>query len=240
MISTLHLHINNALLHSFRTWIAVTLLVICGTSLKAQGAWHHDDESEFILHTGFMQSKLRYADEKIFNFGIDYTPFSEEIFSICINTDFWKNENYWMVNPIGATAVLLYFGASNIVRSDPEVLRAICYAGVESMSLNFAPCKWFEIGGYWSLLRLSKWREENVRVTGAVGMRSNFYFGPSGRFSLRFMGEYSWGYGNGDFWLEILYTLISEEPYEHIFDYSKPETPFKGWRFGVGVGVSLW
>jgi len=107
---------------------------------------------------------------------------------------------------------------------------------MESMSLNFALCRDFEFTPYWSLLRLSSWEKGATYITGGAGLRANFYFGPQKRWSLRARGEYSFGYGNMNWYGERIYKLFNKDEEGYVTKYEKPCTPFRGWTYGLSIG----
>lgn len=232
--------------------ITMCLLLLC-TSLNAiaqygydyyddyrkfetKGAYHKD--LEFIVHGGILQSDLRYKGTKSLDIGIDYTPWesSDKMFSYSFITSFTRSSYYWSANPLGASAILLTLFCKNIVEDDEMVHTILMIAAGESMSFNFALTENFEVGPSWNLLRLSHRMGGSTYMTGAIGARANYYFGPDDRWSLRARGEYTWGYGNADFYMERLYNIFGDDGQTYYFDYEKPHTPFKGWSLGLSIG----
>lgn len=214
-------------------WTTICVQSFC------QGAYHKD--TEFTFRAGLEQANLRYEDLSTLDVGIDYTPWeSDDVFSYSFAMNFEKSKDHWSVNPIGATSILLSVFCKNIVNKDDTMKRILAYSAFESMKLNFALGQQFEVGPNWSLLRLSKWKKGATYVTGQAGIHASFYFGPKKRWSLRAKGEYSWGYGNADWWGNLLYNFFDRE-HEPSYqsDYEKPHTPFKGWIYGVSIGYSL-
>ena len=94
----------------------------------------------------------------------------------------------------------------------------------------------FELQPYWSLLRLSKWQKEKILITGAFGLAATVYIK---KFSITAYGEYSYGYGNSDWWGETLSNVFTDAEDTYYNRYEKPCTPFKGWIYGVTLGFSF-
>lgn len=210
-----------------------------GTYHKAQyGAYHKD--VEFITHLGIAQSDLRYGDNTAAEFGIDFTPFNSpnDMFSISFFANYRQSKDYWSFNPLGGTSMVLVMFCSGLLDKSDEVVKKIAYCTMfESMGLNFALSRHFELSPYWSLLRLSRWHNGATYVTGATGLRANWYFGRKLRWSLRGSCEYSWGYGNSDWWAERIKNIFDDK--EEATSYTrrhKPRTPFKGVVYGLSLG----
>lgn len=72
-----------------------------------KGAYHTD--MEFVAHGGLIYSDLRYGSATAFNLGIDFTPFEsgDDLFSLSFITNFAKSKDYWSINPLGASAIVL-------------------------------------------------------------------------------------------------------------------------------------
>lgn len=212
--------------------------IICNVSF-GQGAYHKD--TEFTLRAGFVQSSLRHDDVTTLDVGIDYTPWEcDDIFSYSFSMNFEKSKSYWSINPIGATSIILSVFCKNIVDKDETTKKILAYSAFESMKLNFALGEQFEVGPNWSLLRLSKRKKGATYVTGQAGIHANLYFGKKKNWSLRARGEYSWGYGNADWWGERLFHWLNPDEEEtHYEHYKTPHTPFKGWIYGISIGYNL-
>ena len=105
-----------------------------------------------------------------------------------------------------------------------------------SMGLYIPIGKNFELQPYWSLLRLSKWQKEKILITGAFGLAATVYIK---KFSITAYGEYSYGYGNSDWWGETLSNVFTDAEDTYYNRYEKPCTPFKGWIYGVTLGFSF-
>lgn len=209
------------------------------TYTKPAGAYHQD--LEFILHAGAIQSTLRYGHATAVEVGIDYTPYEADgCFSYSFITSFNYSKDYWTVNPLGAGAIVLSLFCKNIIDNDETVKTILMIMSGESMSLNFAMGNHFEVAPYWSLLRLSSWQKGATYLTGEFGGRVNFFFDSDNRLSLRAKANYSWGYGNGDFYSELIYNIFGDsEEWTDYYKYNKPKTPFKGWNFGISLGYRL-
>ncbi len=106
----------------------------------------------------------------------------------------------------------------------------------ESMGLYIPIGENFELQPYWSLLRLSKWQKEKILITGAFGLAATVYIK---KFSITAYGEYSYGYGNSDWWGETLSNVFTDAEDTYYNRYEKPCTPFKGWIYGVTLGFSF-
>lgn len=207
---------------------------------KVKGAYHSD--LEFIVHGGLLQSDLRYGESTAFDLGIDYTPYESDdnMFSYSFITNFAKSKDYWSVNPLGASAIVLTLFCKNIIDENETAKTVLMIMAGESMSMNFALTEHFEVAPYWNLLRLSKWKKGATYLTGELGARANYYFGADDRWSLRAKACYSWGYGNADFYSELLYNLFGDsDEWTNYYKYNKPRTPFKGWNIGISVGYRL-
>lgn len=206
---------------------------------KSKGARH--DDMEFIIHAGATYSDLRYGTSVAANLGIDYTPYEADgSFSYSFNTNAAYCKDYWSVSPLGASAIVLSLFCKNIVEDDPTVHTMLMIMAGESMSLNFALNDHIEVAPCWNLLRLSSWQKGATYVTGTAGLKLNVYFGPEDRWSLRAHGEYSWGYGNGDWWGEKIYNIFGDSGESTYYEeYKKPKTPFKGWQCGLSLGYRL-
>ncbi len=211
-----------------------------GNSYKpAKGAYHND--LEFILHGGVLQSDLRYGNSTAFDLGIDYTPYEsgDDMFSYSFITVFAKSRDYWSINPLGASAIVLTLFCKNVIDDNETAKTVLMIMAGESMSLNFALTEHIEVAPYWNLLRLSHWQGGSTYLTGSVGIRANFYFGPEDRWSVRARGDYSWGYGNPDFYKEWIYNIFGDsDEWTNYYEYHKPHTPFKGWNYGISIGYS--
>lgn len=210
------------------------------TYKSVKGAYHTD--LEFVAHGGVLFSDLRYGNATAFDLGIDYTPYESEnnSFSYSFITNFTKSKDYWSVNPLGASAIVLTLFCKNIIDDDETVKTILMIMAGESMSLNFALTEHFEVAPYWNLMRLSSWQKGATYLTGELGCRANYYFGADDRWSLRAKACYSWGYGNADFYSELLYNLFGDsEEWTDYYKYNKPHTPFKGWNFGISLGYRL-
>lgn len=206
----------------------------------AKGAYHND--LEFIIHGGSVFSNLRYGSSTSFDLGMDYTPYeaSDQLFSYSFITDFSISKDYWSINPLGATSIVLILFCKNVIDDNETVHTILKIMAGESMSLNFALTKHFEIAPYWNLLRLSNWQKGATYLTGEVGGRLNYYFGSEDRWSLRAKACYSWGYGNADYYSEKLYNIFGDSGEStDYYKYQKPFTPFKGWNFGISLGYRL-
>ena len=206
----------------------------------ANGSYHND--LEFIIHCGVQFSNLRYGSSTAFNIGVDYTPYESEddMFSYSFITNFAKSKDYWSVNPLGASAIVLTLFCKNIIDDYDTAKTILMIMAGESMSLNFALTKHVEIAPYWNLLRLSRWRHKSTYMTGEIGGRANYYFGSNNRWSLRAKANYSWGYGNADFYAEMLYNIFGDSgEWTNYYKYNKPHTPFKGWNLGISLGYRL-
>lgn len=204
---------------------------------STKGAYHND--LEFIIHGGVLQSDLRYGESTAFNLGMDYTPYEsgDNMFSYSFITNFAKSKDYWSVNPLGASAIALTLFCKNIINDNETAKTILMIMAGESMSLNFALTEHFEVAPYWNLLRVSHWQGGSTYITGSVGVRANYYFGPEDRWSIRARGEYSWGYGNPDFYMEWIYNIFGDsEKWTDYYKYNKPHTPFKGWNYGISIG----
>ena len=59
------------------------------------------------------------------------------------------------------------------------------------------------------------------------------------KFSITAYGEYSYGYGNSDWWGETLSNVFTDAEDTYYNRYEKPCTPFKGWIYGVTLGFSF-
>ena len=212
-----------------------------GYSYKtAKGAYHND--LEFIVHGGIISSDLRYGSSTAFSLGADYTPYEsdDDLFTYSFITNFAKSKEYWSVNPLGASAIIMTLFCKNVIEDNETAKTMLMIMAGESMSLNFALTKHLEVAPYWNLLRLSSWEKGATYLTGEFGGRINYYFGPKDRWSLRAKGCYSWGYGNSDFYSEMLYNIFGDsEEWTNYYKYHKPRTPFKGWNFGISVGYRL-
>lgn len=207
---------------------------------ETKGAYHKD--LEFIVHGGALFSDLRHGNATAFNLGIDYTPYESEdnSFSYSFITNFAKSKDYWSVNPLGASAIVLTLFCKNIVDDDETAKTILMIMAGESMSLNFALTEHLEVAPYWNLLRLSSWQHGATYLTGEIGGRINCYFGPDDRWSLRAKANYSWGYGNADFYSELIYNIFGDSgEWTDYYKYNKPHTPFKGWNFGISLGYRL-
>jgi len=207
---------------------------------SAKGAYHND--LEFILHGGMLQSDLRYGNSIALDLGIDYTPYEsgDDMFSYSFITNFAKSKDYWSINPLGASSIALTLFCKNIIDDNETAKTMLMIMAGESMSLNFAPTEHFEVAPYWNLLRVSHWQGGSTYITGSVGVRANYYFGPEDRWSIRARGEYSWGYGNPDFYMEWIYNIFGDSgEWTEYYKYNKPHTPFKGWSYGISIGYRL-
>ena len=159
------------------------------------------------------------------------------MFSYSFITNFAKSKDYWSVNPLGASAIVLTLFCKNVIDDNETAKTILMIMAGESMSLNFALTEHFEVAPYWNLLRLSHWQGGSTYITGSVGVRANYYFGPEDRWSVRARGEYSWGYGNPDFYMEWIYNIFGDsEEWTDYYKYNKPHTPFKGWNYGISIG----
>lgn len=70
----------------------------------------------------------------------------------------------------------------------------------------------------------------------------SFWFSRYGlykKFSITAYGEYSYGYGNSDWWGETLSNVFTDAEDTYYNRYEKPCTPFKGWIYGVTLGFSF-
>ena len=107
--------------------VLVFVMFICW-SLTAKAQSYYDDEeigayhqdTEFIIHAGVLQSKLRYGEVVSGVLGIDYTPWSSEgeVFSYTFNMEFVKSEKHWTVNPLGAFGIIMSLFCKNIIKDD--------------------------------------------------------------------------------------------------------------------------
>mgnify|MGYP007133773667 CR=1 FL=1 len=140
-----------------------------------------------------LQSDLRYGNSIALDLGIDYTPYvsGDDMFSYSFITNFAKSKDYWPINPLGASSIALTLFCKNIIDDNETAKTMLMIMAGESMSLNFAPTEHFEVAPYWNLLRVSHWQGGSTYITGSVGVRANYYFGPEDRWSIRARGEYS-------------------------------------------------
>lgn len=210
------------------------------TYTPSKGAYHSD--LEFVVHGGVVSSDLRYGSSTAFSLGVDYTPYEsdDDMFSYSFITNFAKSKEYWSVNPLGATAIVMTLFCKNVIDDNETAKTILMIMAGESMSLNFALTRHIEVAPYWNLLRLSSWEKGATYLTGEVGGRANFYFGAEDRWSIRAKAGYSWGYGNSDYYSEMLYNIFGDsEEWTNYYKYNKPRTPFKGWNFGISVGYRL-
>lgn len=207
--------------------------------LEVDGAEHQ--ETEFIIHAGVSQSSFRYDHSTAVNVGIDYTPYEADgVFSYSFITNFAYADNYWSINPLGASAIAMTMFCKNIIEDNPTAETILMIMAGESMSVNFKSANHFEVSPYWNLLRLSNWNKGATYVTGSLGLRANYYFGSQDRWSIRVRGEYSWGYGNADWWGEKIYNIFGDSgEWTNYEKYNKPHTPFKGWSYGLSIGYRL-
>ena len=83
---------------------------------------------------------------------------------------------------------------------------------------------------------LSSWQKEKILITGAFGLAATVYIK---KFSITAYGEYSYGYGNSDWWGETLSNVFTDAEDTYYNRYEKPCTPFKGWIYGVTLGFSF-
>lgn len=209
------------------------------TYRSVKGAYH--DDLEFIVHGGVLFSNLRYGSATAIDLGIDYTPYEsgDNMFSYSFVTDYLKSKDYWSINPLGSSSIILNVFCKNVIDDNETAKFMLMIMAAESMSLNFALTEHLEVSPYWNLLRLSSWQHGATYVTGAFGARANYYFGTDDKWSIRLRGSYSWGYGNFDWYGEQLYNWFGNDGTSHYEDYKKPCTPFRGWNFGISLGYRL-
>lgn len=217
-------------------YLCLVLLIGMSHIMVAQGAYH--SENEFIIRAGILKSDLRYGD----NFGLSITGtyFPTDINSCGIgwNIGFTKTKDYWSMNPLGATSTLLNVFCESVMGGLDDWMQKVFWVmSAESMGVYIPLGEQFEIQPYWSLLRLSKYKKENVLLTGAFGLTASVYFE---RFSITGFGEYSFGYGNSNWYGERFHNVFVDDD-EGVYNekYDKPCTPFKGWNYGITFGYSF-
>ena len=197
---------------------------------------HHED-NEFIIRAGFTGSHLRYKDNIGGTVNVSYIPFEINSCGIGWNANFTKTKDYYSISPLGATATLLTFLGYTVSSEMDSWIRTVLFCmAAESMGLYIPIGKNFELQPYWSLLRLSKWQKEKILITGAFGLAATVYIK---KFSITAYGEYSYGYGNSDWWGETLSNVFTDAEDTYYNRYEKPCTPFKGWIYGVTLGFSF-
>ena len=212
------------------------LVVVFPFVCMGEGAYH--EYNEVIVRAGVMNSDLRYGENLGGTINISYIPFEINSCGIGWNANFTKTKDYYSFSPIGAGATLIaVMSGSMSVDSDNWVWKALCCMAAESMGVYIPIGPHFELQPYWNLLRLSKWQEEKIIVTGAFGLAATVYMK---RFSITAYGEYSYGYGNPDWWTETLANVFLEDEEDTYYTrYEKPRTPFKGWVYGLTLGFSF-
>lgn len=217
-------------------WGYVLLLLCLSQVIVAQGAYHED--GEFIIRAGVINSDFRYGNNVGLTLNATYFPYEVSNCGFAWNAGFTKTKDYWSLNPIGATSTLLnIFCRSMMDGLEPWMQSVFWVMSAESMGVYIPIGERFEIQPYWSLLRLSKYKKDNVLLTGAFGLSASVYFD---RFSVTGFGEYSFGYGSSNWygqWFHNIFVDDEEGSYEE--KYEKPCTPFKGWNYGITLGYSF-
>ena len=171
-----------------------------------EGAYHEDNE--FIIRAGFTGSHLRYKDNIGGTVNVSYIPFEINSCGIGWNANFTKTKDYYSISPLGATATLLTFLGYTVSSEMDSWIRTVLFCmAAESMGLYIPIGENFELQPYWSLLRLSKWQKEKILITGAFGLAATVYIK---KFSITAYGEYSYGYGNSDWWGETLSNVFTD------------------------------
>ena len=200
-----------------------------------QGAYH--EANEFILRAGIMNSNLRYNDNVGFTTNLTYIPSDINHCGIGWNAGFTVTKDFYSLNPLGACSTLLNIFGRSLMGGLDGWIQGVFYAmSAESMGVYIPIGEHFELQPYWSLLRLSKWKKEKVIITGAFGLSASVYMN---RFSITGYGEYSFGYGNVDWWGARFNNIFTEEEDTYYTNYEKPCTPFKGWIYGLTLGYSF-
>lgn len=211
--------------------LSLIIPVLC----SGQGAYH--DYNEVIVRAGLINSNLRYGDNIGGTINMSYIPLDISVCGIGWNANFIKTKDFYSISPLGTGATLLAVFCNAIFSNAEDLIwKTLCLMSVESMGVYIPIGEYFELQPYWNLLRLSKWREEKIIVTGAFGLAATTYIN---RFSITLFGEYSYGYGNSNWWGEVLSNALTDSDNTYYNKYKKPRTPFKGWIYGLTLGFSF-
>ncbi|NDV64045.1 hypothetical protein [Bacteroides sp. 224] len=206
------------------------LCFLCIADFSLAQDTSHDNGDELIVRVGIQQANLRFENSTGVHVTASYFPFEG---MVSANAMFARTNAYWTYNPctvIGVTGNMLFKN---------DVMRLIfTMLSLESMGVNLPLTDNIEVQPYWSLLRVSKYKEQhNNRVTGAFGLTASYYFK---NILLTGFGEYNFGYGNGDWWAENITNLFKgEDNQSYDTQYKRVRTPYKGWVFGLTVGYRI-
>lgn len=211
------------------------LIFIIPIICNSQGAYHN--YNEVIIKSGIINTNLRYGDNLGGTINISYMPFDINTCGIGWNANFTKTKDFYSFSPLGASATLLAVFCNAIFSNSEDIIwKTLCLMSVESMGIYIPIGEYFELQPYWNLLRLSKWKDNKMIVTGAFGLASTTYIK---RLSISVFGEYSYGYGNPNWWGEVLSNALTDAEDTYYNRYKKPKTPFKGWIYGITLGFSF-